>query len=56
MDPEKLKAYIHTNPDAFLSQIADAFHCCPTAIRKALIRLKITRKKRQNIMNKTLQK
>ena len=36
---------IKDNHDAYLREIADVFHCCPTAIRKALQRLKITRKK-----------
>ena len=46
IDPEKLRAYIRENPDAYLREIAEAFQCCQTAIRKALKRLKITRKKR----------
>ena len=45
IDPEKLRLYVKDNPDAYLREIADVFHCCPTAIRKALQRLKITRKK-----------
>ena len=47
--PEKLRLYVKDNPDAYLREIADVFHCCPTAIRKALQRLKITRKKRRRI-------
>ena len=46
IDPEKLKVYVENNQDAYLREIADVFKCCPTAIRKALQRLKITRKKR----------
>ena len=45
IDPEKLRLYVKDNPDAYLREIADVFHCCPTAIRKALQKLKITRKK-----------
>ena len=55
--PEKLKVYVKTHPDAYLHEIAVVFHCCPTAVGKALKRLKITRKKRQRaIMNKTRRK
>ena len=50
IDPEKLKDYVKNNPDAYLREIADAFNCCQTAVRKALQRLKITRKKRQRII------
>ena len=57
IDPEKLRAYIRDNPDAYLREIAEFFQCCQTAIRKALIRLKITRKKRRRaITNKTLKR
>ena len=53
IDPEKLRAYVKENPDAYLREIAEAFQCCQTAIRKALKRLKITRKKRPRaILNK----
>lgn len=55
IDPEKLKAYVAQHPDAYIREIATEFHCCPTAVRKALIRQKITRKKRQRAtMSKTL--
>ena len=49
IDPEKLRAYAKENPDAYLREIAEAFQCYQTAIRKALIRLKITRKKRRHV-------
>ncbi len=53
IDPEKLRTYIKSNPDAYLREIAEFFKCCQAAIRKALKRLKITRKKRQRaIRNK----
>ena len=38
------------HPDAYLRKIAEAFKCCQTAIRKALKRLKITRKKRPRVI------
>ena len=50
IDPEKLKEYVNNNPDAYLREIAVAFNCCQTAIRKALIRLKITRKKDNTLL------
>ena len=46
IDPEKLQEYITANPEAYLREIAVIFNCSSTAIRKALKRLKITRKKR----------
>ena len=45
IDPDKLAEYVKANLDAYLHEIAVEFHCCKAAIRKALIRLKITRKK-----------
>ena len=41
IDPEKLRAYIKDNPDAYLREIAETFQCCQTALK----RFKITRKK-----------
>ncbi|MBR1603551.1 MAG: hypothetical protein IJ667_08940, partial [Synergistaceae bacterium] len=38
--PEKLRAFVKKYPDAYLREIAEAFKCCQTAIRKALKRLK----------------
>ena len=49
IDPKKLKAYIEQNPDAFLKEIAEEFGCSDVAILKALRRLKITRKKNDNL-------
>ena len=46
---DELKAYITTNPDAFLSEIGEYFGCSAEAVRKALIKLKITLKKRQPV-------
>ena len=46
IDPEKLKAYIAEHPDAYQREIAEVFECSAVAIRKAMKRLGITRKKR----------
>jgi len=57
IDPKRLESFVEEQPDAYLSEIAEVFNCTEAAIRKALKRLKITRKKRQNaIKNKTLKK
>ena len=54
IDPQKLKDYVAENPDAYLREIAANFDCWPNAVRKALHRLKITRKKRPHATtNKT---
>ena len=47
-----LRSYVKENTDAYLREIAEAFQCCQTAIRKALKCLKITRKKTLAILNK----
>ena len=57
IDPEELKKYIQQHSDAYLKEIAEQFHCSSEAIRKALKKLKITRKKRKFIIkNKTRKK
>ncbi len=57
IDPEKLREYVKTNPDAYLHEIAVVFNCSSTAIRKTLKKLNITRKKRpRDTMSKTLKK
>ena len=38
--------YVEENPDAFNAEIGDFFGCSDEAVRKALIKLNITRKKR----------
>ena len=48
IDPEKLKAYVTEHPDAYQSEMAEAFGCSESGIRDALRRYKITRKKRQS--------
>ena len=47
LDPVKLSAYVKEHPDAYLLEIGAAFGCTDDAVRLALIRLKITRKKRR---------
>ena len=47
IDPEKLKAYVEEHPDAYQSEMAEAFGCSESGIRDALRHHKITRKKRQ---------
>lgn len=48
IEPEKLRAYVRENPDAYLSEIASEFGCVESAIRKAMKKLGITRKKRRS--------
>ena len=45
INPEKLKAYIEENPDAYQHEIAEHFGVVQNAIFKALKKLGITRKK-----------
>ena len=45
IDPEKLKAYVAEHPNAYQSEMAEAFGCSESSIRDALRRHKITRKK-----------
>ena len=57
IDPEKLKAYVAEHPDAYQSEMAQAFGCSESGIRDALRQYKITRKKRQpGIRSKTRKK
>lgn len=46
IDPEKLVLFLEENPDAFLKETAEEFGCSMEAVRKAIKRLGITRKKR----------
>ena len=43
--PEKLRAYVEEQPDAYQREMAEEFDCSVTAIQKALKRQGITRKK-----------
>ncbi len=56
IDPEKLKAYVEEHPDAYQSEMAEAFGCSESGIRDALRRHKITRKKRQRATRNRTQK
>ena len=47
IDPEKLKGYLQEHPDAYQSEMAEAFGCSESGIRYVLKQHKITRKKRQ---------
>ena len=46
IDPEKLRADVLAHPDDFNNERAERFSCSGEAIRQALEKLKITRKKR----------
>ena len=46
INPEELKKYIKENNDKFLKEIAQKFSCSISGIKKAMDKLKITRKKR----------
>ena len=56
IDDQKLIEYVETNPDHFLSEIAEHFGLTLQAIFYALKRLKITRKKRQHSIRKETKK
>lgn len=44
---DELARYIDEHPDAFLNEIGEHFSCSGEAVRKALKKMKITRKKRR---------
>ena len=50
IDPKKLALFIEENPDAFLRETAEEFGCNIEAVRKAIKRLGITRKKRHCVI------
>ncbi len=56
IDDQKLIEYVETNPDHFLSEIAEYFGLTLQAIFYALKRLKITRKKRRHSIRKETKK
>jgi len=57
IDPVRLESYIAEHPDAYLTEIAEVFYCGESAVRKALKKLDITRKKRRSATgSKTLSK
>ncbi len=45
VDRDKLKNYLETHPDAYLTEIASEFDCHPTAIHYPLKAMGYTRKK-----------
>ena len=47
INPDELKVYVAAHPDAYLPEIAERFGCTGEAVRQALKKLNITRKKRQ---------
>ena len=49
VDPEKLRAHVGSHPDEFLEEIALAFECSAEAIRLALKKHGITRKKNDKV-------
>ena len=49
IDPEKLRADVEEHPDDFNHERAERFNCNESAIRQAMKRLKITRKKNERI-------
>lgn len=46
LPPDALARYIEEHPDAFLKEIGEQFSCSAEAVRKALKKIGITRKKR----------
>jgi transposase len=46
IDPQQLKQYITQHPDAYLKEIATQFNCKTSSMHNALVKLKITRKKK----------
>ena len=56
INPKKLKAYVAEHPDAYQSEMAEAFGCSESGIRDALRHHKITRKKRQRSTGSRIRK
>ena len=56
IDPEKLRSYVAEHPDAYQSEMAEAFGCSESGIRDALRRNKITRKKRRLAIRSRIRK
>ena len=48
INPARLERCVAEHPDAYLTEIAEVFCCGESAVRKALKKLNITRKKRRN--------
>jgi hypothetical protein len=49
LPPDELTQYIYDHPDAFLVEIGEHFKCSVEAVRKALLKLNITRKKNSKL-------
>jgi transposase len=56
IDPVRLKAFIKEHPDAILKEMAEAFDCTVEAVRKALKRNGITRKKKRRSTKNRIKK
>jgi len=46
IDPQKLRQYVEQHPDAYLKELAEQFNCQTSSMHNALVKLKITRKKK----------
>ena len=47
LDPQELIAYVTNHPEAYLREIGAVFGCSGEAVRRALLKVKITLKKRR---------
>ncbi|MDR1288915.1 MAG: transposase, partial [Holosporales bacterium] len=56
LDYQKLKEYVEKNPDNYLREMAEVFKVGKSTIRKALIKMKITLKKRPNYTENGMRK
>jgi transcriptional antiterminator len=48
IDYIKLREYVEANPDKYLREIAEVFGCCIETIRRSLIKIGFTLKRRPN--------
>ena len=46
IDPNQLEQYVKEHPDAYLKEMAKHFNCKPSSMHNALVKQKITRKKK----------
>ena len=56
VNPDKLVAYVEKHPDAYQKELAKEFDCSAMAICLAMKRLKITLKKRQQVIKSRTRK
>lgn len=47
INPEERMAYLTEHPDAYLAEMATEFNCTMEGVRKVLLKMGITRKKRR---------